>query len=49
MTVDWAQDGDVAIRSQRGEAVVKMSDSGPGIPVEERDRAFGHGKPAPCT
>ena len=31
---------DVAIRVQHGQAVVEIADSGPGIPVAERDRAF---------
>lgn len=36
------QDGtvDVAIRSALGAPVVEIADSGPGIPVEDRDRAF---------
>jgi signal transduction histidine kinase len=31
---------DVAIRVRQGQAVVEIADSGPGIAVEERDRAF---------
>jgi two-component system, OmpR family, sensor kinase len=41
--IKYAPEGgtvDVAIRVQQGQAVVEIADSGPGIPMEERDRAF---------
>lgn len=41
--VKYAPEGgtvDVAIRAGDGAAVVEIADSGPGIPVEERERAF---------
>ena len=41
--IKYAPEGgtvDVAIRLQQGQAVVEVADSGPGIAVEERDRAF---------
>jgi two-component system OmpR family sensor kinase len=41
--IKYAPEGgtvDVAIHLQQGYAVVEIADSGPGIPVEERDRAF---------
>jgi len=41
--VKYAPEGgtvDVAIRAEQGQAVLEIADSGPGIPMEERDRAF---------
>jgi two-component system OmpR family sensor kinase len=41
--IKYAPEGgtvDVAIGVQQGQAVVEVADSGPGIPLEERDRAF---------
>jgi two-component system OmpR family sensor kinase len=41
--IKYAPEGgtvDVAIHVQQGRAAVEIADSGPGIPIEERDRAF---------
>ncbi|HXL84325.1 MAG TPA: ATP-binding protein [Casimicrobiaceae bacterium] len=41
--IKYAPEGgtvDVAIRTQEGRPLVEIADSGPGIPVEKRDRAF---------
>ena len=41
--IKYAPEGgtvDVAIRVQQGQAAVEIADSGPGIPVDERNRAF---------